>query len=340
MKSLLRQLLLTSLLATAVVAAEPALPAPAVPAAATPKKPEKSQWVFSLLPKSFQKNPNIDLTIITEMTELGKQQPPVSPAHPAYYIAQSSGFHQMGQPPGHEKTLSESEVERLLSRALAANGYRPAEPPAHPPTLVIFYTWGSHNLLVEGDDENPSLSPNQVARNLLDSAALVGGEKFAAKLLELFQQADDMTTLNRVPPPDPSGLVPPVQPMLGPEQMEFLNPVNMFKRASAKNEFLVDQTANDVYYVVASAYDYASIAPKVKRLYWRTRMTVAAQGVSQEQTLPTLITSAAPYLGRDMAEAEILTKRAIPEGNVEIGEPVVVGNEPAAPKKDEPRKKP
>jgi hypothetical protein len=311
-----------------------------VPAAAAPKKSEKSQWVFSLLPKSFQKNPNVDLTVITEMTELGKQQPPVTPAHPVYYQAQSSGFHQRGHAPGNEKTLAEADVERLLAHALAANGFRPAAPPAHPATLIIFYTWGSHNLLLEGDDENPSLSGEMVARNLLDRAALVGGEKFAAKLLELFVQADDMATLNRVPPPDPSGAAPPIQPILGPEQIEFLNPVNMFKRASVKNEFLVDQAANDVYYVVASAYDYASIAAKAKRLFWRTRMTVAAQGVSQEQTLPTLIRSAAPYFGKEMTEPEILTKRAMPEGNVEIGEPVVVGHAPDSAKQEEPPKKP
>ncbi|MEO5959096.1 MAG: hypothetical protein ABIZ49_03085, partial [Opitutaceae bacterium] len=64
-------------------------------------------------------------------------------------------------------------------------------------------------------------------------------------------------------------------------------------------------------------------------LLWRTRMTVAAQGVSQEQTLPTLVLSAAPYFGREMSSAEILSKRTIREGNVEIGTPTVV--EPRAP---------
>ena len=35
------------------------------------------QWVFSLLPKSFQKNPLLELTVITETTEAGKKLPPV-----------------------------------------------------------------------------------------------------------------------------------------------------------------------------------------------------------------------------------------------------------------------
>ena len=313
-----------------LVSAASAQTPPAVPKPAA-KKDEPSGWVFSLLPKSLQKNPRLDLTVITEMTELGKKLPPVSPEQPAYYQAFSSGSRQLGHAAGNEKNLAPEFVERLLTRSLAANGYLPATPPAHPPTLVIFYTWGSHNLLVEGDADNPSLSAELVARNLLDRAALVGGEKFARELLQLFTEADAMALGNRTPPADPSGAVEPIQPILGAAQMEFFNPVNLFKQRSVKNAFLVDQTAEDVYYVVASAYDFQSVATKQKRLLWRTRMTANTRGVSQEQSLPTLIASAAPYFGKEMAEPEILTPRAVREGTVEVGTPTVVP--PAAEKK-------
>ena len=328
MKPRMKPLFTFLLLGTALFAAEPAAPA-------FKKEEKKSEWVFSLLPKSFQKNPRIDLTVITEMTELGKKLPPVTPAKPVYFVTQSGGFNQRGHAPGNEKTLKEADLERLLIHSLATSGYLPAgDPPQHPISLAIVYTWGSHNLLVEGDEENPSLSGQMVARNILDRAALVGGEKFAAKLLKLFEEADSLAIAGSARPP-PDG-----QAVIGPEQMEFMNPVNMFRRADSKNDFLVDQTANDVYYVVASAYDYGALLRKERRLYWRTRMTVAAQGVSQEQTLPTLIASAGPYFGKDMPEVEILSKRATPEGKVEIGEAVVVGTEdPAAKKKSPPAKK-
>ena len=252
---LLRFLFLATVLLTST--RTPAAPEPAVPTAATPaKKPEKSQWVFSILPKSLQKNPPIDLTVITEMTDLGKKQPVPSPKAPVYYISQSSGFHQMGHAAGNERSLKPEDVERLLGRALATNGFLPAQLPEHPPTLAVFYTWGSHNMLVEGDAENPSLSGEQVTRNLLDRAALVGGVKFSQEMLKLFQQADAMAVLNRVPPADPSGAVPPIDPILGAAQMEFLNPVNRFRQADPKNDFLVDQFTNDVYFVVASALSH------------------------------------------------------------------------------------
>ncbi|MCX6956245.1 MAG: hypothetical protein NTV51_29275 [Verrucomicrobia bacterium] len=300
---------------------------PAEPA----KKSGESQWVFSLLPKSFQKNPQLDLTVITEMTAAGKKRPPVSPAKPAYFIAQSGGYRALGHAPGREKTLSPEQVEKILTHALAANGYLPAKAPATAPSVAIMFVWGSHNLLVEGDDENPSLSGNQVARNLLDRAALVGGEKFAKEMLELFVQADSMAMANPPARIDPSGTVPGIEPILGAAQLEFANPVNLFKLKSAKNEFLLDQTAADVYYVVASAYDYSSLAKNQRVLLWRTRMTVAAQGVSQEQTLPTLIASAAPFFGKEMSEPEILTRRPVREGTVDVGVPTVVESGVPAP---------
>jgi hypothetical protein len=344
MKSVLLRLLASVLLMAAARAqtppsAVPMPPSPPLPTATlppsnrpTPKKEEASQWVFSLLPKSFQQNPNLELTVITEMTEEGKKLPPVSSEHPAYYITQSSGYHQLGDSSGDKKIMTQAEVERILAKSLAANGYHPAQEPAQPPSLAIFYTWGTHNMLVEADADNPAFSAQQVARNLLDRAALVGGEKFAKQMLDLFLQADAMAQATNIPTP-PDG-----QPIMSQDQLDFTNPVHQFKMQAPKNEFLVDQFADDVYYVVASAYDYKSLGAKQRKLMWRTRMTVAAKGVSQEQSMPTLIAAAAPYFGREMDEAETLVKHAVPEGKVEIGTATVVPpNSAPAP---QPTKKP
>jgi hypothetical protein len=295
----------------------------AAPAPAPKEKtPQKSEWVFELLPKSLQKNPRLEITVITEMTEAGKKLPAVSPQAPAYFEAFSSGPKHLGESAGNHVTLKPAEMERILFRSLATNGYLPAKLPALQPSLLIIYTWGSHSLLTEGDSENPVLSGEQIARNLLDRAAMVGGEKFAAKLLTLFEQADAMSSAGR------ATVAPGGEQVFTPAVMEFMNPVTQFKRSDPRNEFLVDQAASNVYYVVASAYDYQSVTNKRRLLLWRTRMTVAADGVSQEQTLPTLVLSAAPFFGKEMAEAEIISKRTIREGSVEIGTPKVV--EPAA----------
>ena len=292
------------------------------------READASQWIFLLLPKSLQQNPHLNLTVITEMTDAGRKLPPVSPAAPAYFITKSGGHHDLGHSTGREVALTAEKVEKILVRALAANGYLPSRPPAQPPTLVINFVWGAHNLLTEPDAENASLSGLAVGRNLVDRAALVGGEKFAKQIVDVFTRAEEMARANPPPRVDPSGAVPGIAPILGAEQMAFMNPVHQFKMRSEKNEFLVDQAVSDVYYVVASAYDYAALAKQERRLLWRTRMTVAASGVSEEQTLPTLIATAAPFFGQDMTEPSIFAKRALREGNVEVGTPTVV--EPAA----------
>ena len=315
---LVTSLALLAAVPSALAQTPAAPPAAAVPEAATANKPQKSQWVFSILPKSFQKNPLIDLTVITEKSVAGKKLPPVSPAAPAYFIAQSSGFRPLGESPGNERTLKPEDVELLLTRSLATNGYLPATP-EHPPSLAVFYTWGSHSLLVEPDEENPVYSADQIVRNLLDRAALVGGVKFSQEMLKLFEQADTLAMSANVPPPPGAE-----GPVITPEMLAFTNPIEMFKRADPKNDFLVEQFTNNIYYVVASAYDYASLNQRTRLLLWRTRMTVAAQGVSQDQTLPTLIVAAAPFFGKDMSEPELITKKATPEGSVEIGTATVV----------------
>jgi hypothetical protein len=314
-----------------------ASPTPPVPPAAVapkaPKTEQKSEWVFSLLPKSMQKNPRLDITVITEMTPAGKAMPPVTPQNSAYFEPFSTGPKHLGESAGNHVSLKQEQIEPMLLRALATNGYLPAHLPEHPPSLLVIYTWGSHSLLTEPDEENPMLSGQQVARNLLDRAAMVGGEKFARQMLELFTQADAMAMTT------PTHLAPGAEPVFTPAMAEFMNPVAQFKRSDPRNEFLVDQAASNIYYVVASAYDYKSAASNKRTLFWRTRMTVGADGVSQVQTLPTLVQTAAPYFGREMTEPEILSRRPVREGTVEVGTPTVVDPDAKLPRPAAPRRK-
>jgi hypothetical protein len=288
----------------------------AVTAAATAAVPKtrEPRWVFSLLPKSLQKNPRLELTVITEMTDAGRRRPPVSPRDPAYFELYSLGPHNLGDEIGGTEAVPANEVVELLRRALAKNGYQPAQPPAHPPSLLITYTWGMHNRLDEPDPDNPMLSPMAVERNLLDRAALVGGTKFAEELRRAFEQKNDLDLTG-------GALVP------------ILDPIELFRRRQENNDFLVEQSLADVYYVVASAYDYDLARTRQRVLLWRTRMTVASAGVSEQQSLPALVTAAGPYFGKDMPQAEVLSRRSVREGSVEIGPPIIVEETaPPAPK--------
>ena len=302
-------------------AAAPASKPAAAPAAAPKKSGTPSPWMFSLLPKSFQKNPNVEMTVITEMTDDGKKLPESSPQSPAYFVAQSAGFHSLGEPSDAKPPLP-AELEDALKKALAANGYLPADPPAHPPSLLVIYSWGAHYALHPEDD--PSISQAMVERNILDRAGLVGGTQLADKLKKFFQLKDDVDVTNHFTPSAAGSLDPGPQSILDPDLQEFIDPIEMFARESPKNAFVISQAFDDVFFVVASAYDYAAAGQHERRLLWRTRMTVDAKGIAMNDTLPTLIDTAAPYFGRDMPETETLVKRALKDGRVDVGTPRVV----------------
>jgi hypothetical protein len=302
-------------------------PASPPPAAAPADEPIRSgQWNFELLPRAFQRNPMLDMTVITELTERGKTLPAVSRQAPAYYVLHSSGYHVSGDR-RNEKPLAGPEVEAILQHALANAGYLPTAS-GHPPTLLINYFWGSHNLI---DQTSPALSEEQWTNNILERAALAGGEKFANELNRAITRSDAAasTVSSHLDAITAAGAGADSTPILSAasavaQMNALMNPVRLLQQRSVKNEFLLNQASADCYYVIASAYDFASVATHLKQLLWRTRMTVGTQGVSQTQALPTLIASAAPYFGRDMPEAEVLMKHALPEGKVEIGTPVVV----------------
>lgn len=303
------------------------LAADAAPNNQAPERPpDSSGWVFSFLPKSMQENPRLELTVITEMTPEGKKLPVVDDGHPAYYLAQTGGYHRTNDAHAGDKTLPADTIDAFIRRALATRGYHPASDTT-PPSLVLVYSWGVHTR--PPDDE--VLSSGQLATNLLDRAALVGGEKFrqefSALLTEMIAQeeaADSLSTRRQTV----DGVA--VEPVVGADQLEMMNPMARFRRRDPKNDFLVEQVAGDVYYVVISAYDHAAITRNQRVLLWRTRMTVGAAGVAQTDSLPTLIRSAAPYLGREMTEPATLTPRTLREGRVELG-PLIIKDDPTTP---------
>lgn len=248
-------------------------------------------FVFSILPKAFQSKPTLDMTFNTEMTAYGRLLRPASPENPTYYIAQDAGFHPMGETVGGEKPPPQTDMERTLIKALANNGYLPAAP-GHPPTLAIIYFWGSHNKL---DPQTARQFPLRARQYALERATLVGGKSFAQQIDYSMQWGD--------------------------------SPADHFGKA----EILRDQTKEELYYVVASAYDYQSLANKERKLAWRTTMTVTSAGLAMRETLPPLVASAAMYFGRETTEPEVGEKTISRGGHVEIGPTRVVPDAPAPP---------
>jgi len=138
--------------ATLALAIAPALHAQNIPVPAlkplpelkAAKKPKSDKWSFSLLPIGLQKNPKVDYAIFTEMTDAGRKLPEPSFANPVYYFSHATGQHDAGDASGGTKTIPYQKIEQILNTSLASNGYHPADA-QHPPTQVLFFTWGMHN---------------------------------------------------------------------------------------------------------------------------------------------------------------------------------------------------
>jgi hypothetical protein len=79
-------------------------------------------------------------------------------------------------------------------------------------------------------------------------------------------------------------------------------------------------------YVVLQAFDFQKSWKENKlKLLWETRFSIRAPGRHFDQQLPTMLLAAGPYFGQD---THGMRSRMIPNGNVEVGVPRVVGTVP------------
>ena len=132
------------------------------------------------------------------------------------------------------------------------------------------------------DREERTEFPVKYYQQLLERAVLVGGQSFRKSLSQRLSFGD--TILDH----------------------------------AAKLDFLTDQASDDLYFVMVSAYDFAALKQRQRRLIWRANLTVSARGVSMTDSLPALVLTGAPYFGRDLKESEILF-RNVRRGVVELG---------------------
>ena len=235
------------------------------------------------------------MTANTELTDYGRLLRPASPEAPVYYFAHAGGFKQMGSPVGGEKPPLPKDMELAMKNALAVNGYRASDSfPGHNPSLIVFFSWGSHNRL---DPETARSFPALAAKDKLERAVLVGGKKYVAERSFAMEWGDltDRTT---------------------------------------DKEYLNYQATESLYFVIASAYDYAALARGERKLAWRTTLTVNSGGVSLRETLLPLIANSASVFGKETASPQIIQRR-VREGRVELGTPIVV--EPTENRTDAPK---
>lgn len=313
---------------------------PAVPGAASAKKTEHSGLIFSLLPKSLQKNPRLNLNVITELSPEGKKRPHPTAEHPAYYVLQQGGYFKLGEGiSANEKAPPPDELARLMEKSLAQSHYLPSTP-AHPPTIALIFHWGSHSMVDDpppedpdapvpmgGDKDAETILPQVMSdlakmKMLFERATIVGGNKFAGELMKAIKEEGEARSLDAT-----AANAAVAAGNSAPTTSTAQGPFVRFRDRDDETTQLVEDTFSSCYYVIVSAIDYASVATTGKILLWRTKMTVNSLGVSFVDTAPAMIFNAGEYFGREMAQAVTTNQHVAREGNVKIGTATVVHDE-------------
>ncbi len=230
---------------------------------------------------------DVEVIVNTDVTPDGAKLPPVSREHPVYYLAISMGYRDLGACIAGDKQPSKETMYDFFGKALAKQGYLPANA-IHPPTEVVVFAWGS--LYVESSSWDVDFPVRINERGML---RFLGGEKLG--LISKF----------------PGGL----DTDFGPD-LQYLRPdADKFRSASQ----------DDLYMAVVLGYDFAAAAKKHRLLLWRTRIACPSRGLVMADTLPTMISIAAPLIARETAVPSWIRASDKYEPVIRIGEPVVEG---------------
>jgi hypothetical protein len=281
------------LLLTAVLAGVSIVHAAPAPDDSAPPQAWESQ-PFSLIPRGFQRDPRLDVNVITEVSDGGRALPRPSAARPTYYVGFDTGLKEEGDLYAGERKPRPELLHDAMIKALRVNGYLLSDA-AHPPTQAIYFVWGSFNKLTfTGAGDELELE------NLAARAALVGGQRFAVEFMQAYSLGRRFVT--------------------------------SFKLKDPHNEWLVDLAESNLYFIIATSYDFAAATQHQKKILWRTKMSTDSNGLTMDGSVPTLVASSGAYFGKESAPVR-LDRPMIKEGQVEVGTPTVKNYEdPAAAK--------
>jgi hypothetical protein len=170
---------------------------------------------------------NLQMIVIAEQAD-----PKAAPAlpgsdHPTAYVAFDAGYVEAGDPIANEKPPAASAMAKALRQTLAAQGFQPAT--TGQPQILLVYHWGLLNRDSHAIRNGPTIDPNLHARLALLTTTRQDGE------IENFLL--DHRLMGRTNPA-----------FRTPGFLEF------------QYRDILDLTHDDSYFVVLSAYDYASVS--------------------------------------------------------------------------------
>lgn len=211
----------------------------------------------------------LDMLVVAEQTDSAVKPAPPTAALPTFYAALDGGYIESGDPIGGLKPPPASAIAQALGAALASQHYVPATTGNSPAQLLIYH-WGLLNRDSRQIRTSLHLQPNLVAR-----IGLVSTDAEAARIEE------DLLDRRQPGPIHP--------PIIDPQERD-----------------LIQFAADNRYFVIVSAYDFASVARGDGQLLWRVKLSTRSVGTSMAESLTTLLQGGAPYFGHDVNATQML----------------------------------
>lgn len=238
-------------------------------------------WIF---PKR-----EVQVIAVTDTTPVGALRRSASPANPIYYMAVSAGYRDFGGIIAGEKAPPKEEVFKTIAKVLAKQGYLPATD-QHPPSLILFWTWGTMNT-----DRFYTGNPDDL-----------DGRQVNQRQLMRFMGAYKLGLISK----EPNAL------------RDELMPGVLFR--DADQELITNLATEDLYVAAISAYDYGAAVRKEKVLLWTTKISCPSIGLAMKDTLPAMLALAGPHIGRETAKPVSIKATDQFKPEVKIGDPTLV----------------
>ena len=244
----------------------------------------------------------VSVVTVTDFTPEGKALRQPTPADPIYFAAHKIGFRNLSTSIRGDNPPSDEVMEKVILKVLADQGYLQSDD-QHPPTQLLVLVWGTLNVSsLEGmnpdepDDDNQNADAQSNHKQLLK---FLGGDK-----LGLITKDGKL------------------------ELEEKFGP-NIRSKAAM---MVADVATDDLMVASIGSYDYQSCRPDPKtgapnkpRLLWKTKIGCPSLGLSLADTLPVVMTIAAPNIGRETVKPVWVNATDRFKGHVDIGEATVQG---------------
>jgi hypothetical protein len=187
------------------------------------------------------------------------------------------------------------EIARVIARPLAEKNFIPSRDPKNVKLLIMVY-WGATSGTMDPASQNFQYQRIEHPKTENRPFDLLGPISYQGGLVDLQNAL-----------------------ILGYAGEIAATPTRLGIIHNVKRDDLIDDVEHNRYFVVLMAYDFQLLWKEKKhKLLWETRFSIREQGNDFAKMLPSMAQYASQYFGQD---SHGLIRRAIPEGNVEIGIP-------------------